>query len=908
MIGFITPAILGALILLPAIWWLLRVTPPTPRLVRFPAIRLLRELVHREETPARTPLWLILMRLLLATLLILALAGPILRPSALPPGRGPEVIVVDTGWAAANNWAAIKIALLAEIERDQRADMSVVLIPTARNAAGNPVDAVGPMPAAEAKRTAETLEPMPWGPDRNAAAEILTRFDGRSSALWLSDGIASAGADLLARTVTGFTAPRILTPGPANLPRLLMPPEVGPDLILKVRRPAITPTVPLTLVARGEDGRVLGEATGAFNADEPVASVRFDLPAEIRNQVARIDLAGNHGVGGTVLLDERWRRRPVAIVTPPAGEDANVLLSSTFYIQRALQPFAEVRTGDLDTMLKGQPAVLVLTDASGLRPGDRRAIHDWLAKGGLLLRFAGPKLAASDPSADDDLLPTELRTGGRSLSGAMSWTEPAALSPFPDGSPFFGLDIAKEVTVSRQILAEPGLDLDRKVWARLADGTPLITADKRDAGTVVLVHTSADPSWSNLSLSGLFPQMLRRIVAYSAGISRAPEHGVLEPYRVLDGLGRLHAPGGAAAAIAADRFDGTTPEPQHPPGYYGESDSRRALNMTQTVTTIAPLGDLPARLDRQEYTAPGEVSLAPWILGAVLALAAIDTIVALWLGGSLPRLPRLGGRVVGRAGAGLGLALALFAISSAVADTPPAAQTSDERAAEAAAQVTLGYVVTGDAATDRISKAGLSGLAHQLVLRTSIDHAAPAEVDLERDELSVYPLLYWPISASSQPLSDQAREKLNRYLSTGGMILIDTKAGAGDGRLNLGKLIQGIDVPSLAPLPPGHVLTKSFYLLDEFPGRVPGGEVWVERDQDARNDGVSSVVVGSADWAGAWAVDATSGMPLFSLSPGGERQREWAYRFGVNLVMYALTGNYKSDLVHAPFIQQRLGQ
>jgi hypothetical protein len=898
MIGFVTPAILGALILLPAIWWLLRVTPPAPRTVRFPAIRLLRDLVHREETPARTPLWLILMRLLLAALLIVALAGPILRPSALPPGRGPEIIVVDTGWAATNNWAALKTALLAEIERDQRAGMTVVLVPTARNATGNPVDALGPMPAAEAKRTAETLEPMPWGPDRTAAAQVLNRFDGRSSALWLSDGIDSAGSDVLAAAVAGFAAPRVLAPGANNLPQLLMPPEVGPDLVLKVRRAAVTPSVPLTLVARGEDGRILGEATGTFNSDDRAAAIRFDLPAEVRNQVARIDLAGVHGIGGTVLLDERWRRRPVAIVTPPTGERGNVLLSSTYYIQRALQPFAEVRTGDIEALLKGQPAVLVVTDDTTLSAGDRRALQDWMAKGGLLLRFAGPKLAASDPAARDTLLPTELRTGGRSLTGAMSWTEPAALSPFPDSSPFYGLDIAKEVTVSRQILAEPGLDLDRKVWARLADGTPLITADKREAGTVVLVHTSADPSWSNLSLSGLFPQMLRRIVAYSAGISRAPEHGVLEPYRVLDGEGRLHAPGGAAAAITADRFDGTTPEPQHPPGYYGEADSRRALNLTQTVTAIAPLGQLPLRIERQEYAAPGEVSLAPWFLAAVLMLAAIDTIVALWLGGALPRLPRLTGSV-----ARLALVFAVLAASGAAAESGPAG-----KAAEAAAQVTLGYVATGDAATDRISKAGLAGLAHQLILRTSIDHAAPAEVDLERDELSVYPLLYWPISASSQPLSDQAKEKLNRYLSTGGMILIDTRAGAGDARLNLNKLIQGIDVPTLAPVPPSHVLTKSFYLLDEFPGRVPGGEVWVERDQDARNDGVSSVVVGSADWAGAWAVDATSGQPLFNLSPGGERQREWAYRFGVNLVMYALTGNYKSDLVHAPFIQQRLGQ
>jgi hypothetical protein len=903
MIGFATPAILAALILLPAIWWLLRVIPPAPRLVRFPAIRLLRDLAHREETPARTPLWLILLRLLLAGLIIVALAGPILRPSSAPPGRGPEIIVVDNGWAAADSWGLIKPALLAEIDRAQRAGMAVALVPTARPATGGAVAAIGPIPAAEARRAAETLEPAPWTSDRLGAAEILARFDGRSAALWLSDGTDSDGAAVLAQAVAGFTAPGIRLPERAALPHLLLPPDQGADLSLKVVRAPGAPALPVTLVAHGDDGRILGQATGTFEGDARIASVRFDLPGEVRNAIARIDIAGAHGVGGTVLLDERWRRRPVAIVTPPKGGESNELLSGEFYLTRALQPFAEVRTGALATLLKGQPAVLALTDDTTLSEGDRTLLTGWIAQGGLLLRFAGPKLAAADPAAGDDLLPTELRTGGRSLAGAMSWTVPATLAPFAEGSPFDGLEIPKDVTVSRQILAEPSIDLDRKVWARLADGTPLITADRRGAGTVVLVHTSADPAWSNLALSGLFPRMLRRIVAYSAGISRAPPHGALEPYRLLDGFGRLHAPGGAAAAMAADRFDGAAPDPRHPPGYYGEADSRRAFNLTQTTTTIAPLDSLPPGLDRRTYGAPGALALAPWLLGAALALAAIDTMVALWLGGSLPR-PPLVRPSFGRAAA----ALAVFMLLATGAHADPIAPGSpDARIADAAAEVTLGYVVTGDPETDRISKAGLEGLAHQLILRTSIDHAAPAEVNLETDELSVYPLLYWPISATSRPLSDQAKEKLNRYLSTGGMVLIDTRAGSGGVRPNLGKLIQGIDVPTLAPVPAGHVLTKSFYLLDEFPGRVPGGEVYVERDQDARNDGVSSVVVGDADWAGAWAIDS-SGAPLFSLSPGGERQREWSYRFGVNLVMYALTGNYKADLVHAPFIQQRLGQ
>jgi hypothetical protein len=901
VIGFAAPWVLAALALLPAIWWLLRVTPPAPRLVRFPAIRLLRDLAPREETPARTPLWLIIMRLILAAAIIVALAGPILRPTANPPGSGPEAIVIDTGWAAAESWPAMRAALLGEIDRDERAGMPVVLIPTARAAGGDPVRAIGPATASEARRTAEALEPSPWGADRTAAAAVLQRFDDRSSALWLSDGVAAAGDAALARAVAHFTAPQVRTPDRGALPRLLLPPELGPDLALTVRRASGGAAAPVTLIARGEDGRILAEAEGAFAGDDLSAQIRFDLPAEMRNQVARIDLANGHGAAGAVLLDERWRRRPVAIVTPSPGAESSSLLSGAFYLVRALQPFAEVRTGDLPTLLQGLPAVLILTDASPVTPGERRAIADWVDKGGLLLRFAGPKMAAEDPG-DDALLPTALRTGGRSLSGAMSWTEPATLAPFPDDSPLAGLDAPRDVTVSRQILAEPSLDLDRKVWARLADGTPLITADKRGAGALVLVHTSADPSWSNLALSGLLPQILRRIVAYSAGISRAPEHGALEPYRLLDGFARLGAPGGAAAAIAADGFDATIPDPQHPPGYYGEADSRRALNLTQTLTAIAPLGGFPTGLSREGYGAPGEVSLAPALLAAALALAAADTIVALWLGGSLPRPGRRIGTLAGA------LLLAALAAAPAWAERGGAASTdSDSVAAAAAAQVTLGYVATGDATTDRISRAGLEGLVRQLILRTSIDHAAPAEVDLERDELSLYPLLYWPIAATSRPLSDRAKEKLNLYLATGGMILIDTRAGAGGMQPNLGRLIQGLDVPALAPIPAGHVLTKSFYLLDQFPGRTPGGDVWVERDQDAHNDGVSSIVVGSADWAGAWAIDS-AGAPLFGISPGGEWQRERAYRFGVNLVMYALTGNYKADLVHAPFIQQRLGQ
>jgi hypothetical protein len=128
----------------------------------------------------------------------------------------------------------------------------------------------------------------------------------------------------------------------------------------------------------------------------------------------------------------------------------------------------------------------------------------------------------------------------------------------------------------------------------------------------------------------------------------------------------------------------------------------------------------------------------------------------------------------------------------------------------------------------------------------------------------------------------------------------------------LRKILAGLDIPPLAPPGEDHVLTKSFYLMRDFPGRYYGGQLWVEvpdnGEQTANsNDGVSSIVIGSNDWAAAWAADSI-GRPVVPITPGGTRQRELAYRFGVNLVMYTLTGNYKGDQVHLPVLRERLGQ
>ncbi|MGB8622163.1 MAG: DUF4159 domain-containing protein, partial [Paracoccaceae bacterium] len=252
---------------------------------------------------------------------------------------------------------------------------------------------------------------------------------------------------------------------------------------------------------------------------------------------------------------------------------------------------------------------------------------------------------------------------------------------------------------------------------------------------------------------------------------------------------------------------------------------------------------------------------------------------------------------------------------------------TDARAIAATSETVLAHVVTGDAQLDRVAHAGLVGLSEKLYERTSVEPADPIAVDLETDELSFFPFLYWPVTTAQPNPSPEAYAKLNRYLRTGGMIMFDTRdadvarfgGGSPAGR-KLQQLARPLDIPPLEPIPDDHVLTRTFYLLQDFPGRFDSRDVWVEAaPADAEkvegmpfrnlNDGVTPVVIGGNDWAAAWAVDA-QGAPMFPVGRGyaGERQREVAFRFGINLIMHVLTGNYKSDQVHVPALLDRLGQ
>ncbi|MGE5477051.1 MAG: DUF4159 domain-containing protein [Bacteroidales bacterium] len=889
--AFGSPWVLAAAGLLPVLWWLLRVIPPAPRRQVFPAIRLLFGLEAREDSAARTPWWVLALRLLLVGFIILAAAQPVLDPARpLAATGGPLVLVVDDGWASARDWNERRAYADTVLAQAERAGRPVVLLPTAPAADGAPVQISPMMSAAQARPLVAALVPKPWPADRAAARDALKAVprDRVASAVWIADGVDDGHGIELARALQSLGGGGEMVTGATG--RQLLPPveTAARDRVeVPLRRLAGGAE---TLAVRGVDGagRVLARTEAALAAGQSETTVPLRLPPELRNRLARLDIEDEAGAASTVLLDERWRRRPVGLA---GGDDGGApLLSQLTYAERALAPFADIRRGEIAELLGAELAVLVLADTPAVLGTTADRLGAWIEQGGVLVRFAGPLLAqAAGAPGDDPLLPVRLRGGGRNLGGAMSWTTAQGLAPFPAEGPFAGLAVPPDVTVTAQVLAEPTLELSERTWARLADGTPLVTGARRGKGWVVLVHTSSNASWSNLALSGLFVDMLKRLVELSAGVSSARDDAPKVPARMLDGFGRLTPPNPAAAALTGDPA-GIRPGPRQPPGLYGDGGTMVALNLSpalgRPMALEAPSGVARTRLDG--HAAERDLR-APLLAGALLLLL-LDLLVALRLRGLL------------RAGTA---AVALLAV------LPGHGRAADAFAMRAAQETRLAYVRTGDATTDGKSAAGLAALSRLVGERSTATLGEPMAVDLETDPVLFFPVLYWPVTPGQSAPSPQAAEKLNAYMRAGGMVVIDTAAqadatGTAD-EARLRTLTGGLAIPPLAQVTEEHVLTRSFYLLREMPGRYEGGAVWAADARASTNDGVSPVVVGGNDWAGAWAADKT-GRPLFATVPGGERQRELAYRFGVNLVMYALTGNYKADQVHVPAIMERLGR
>lgn len=900
-LAFMNPWVLAGLAFLPVLWFLLRVTPPAPRLIVFPAAHFMLGLDAQKQVPSKTPWPILLLRILAAGLIILALARPLLNPGETVSGNGPVRIVMDNGWSASQTWRPQLLQAVDIIERAGRERRTLYIVTTAHEPGKTEPAMHGPLTKGDAEAMLRGIKPLPWLSDYDAAAALLETAQEKSGiqSFWLSSGQMDGKPDKLIRTLQTQGGLSFIEPAATQRPVLLRPDKTkAGQTAAMVEVHSGTPAgISLTVQALARDGRLIDSQDIITDGKQLAYKTAFELPTKMQNQVNRMQIAGRQSAGATLLLDSGTYRRSIGITTSSGTEEKAALTDATYYIERALEPYADTRKGTLVELLaQDDISVLVLPDVGAMPPEELDALEGWVREGGLLIRFGGPRMT----QGDNFLTPVLLRSGGRTMEGSLSWDKPAKPAPFPVASPFFGLEIPDDLSINRQLLAEPEPELERKSWALLEDGTPLITADNLEDGMIILIHTTATPEWSNLALSGLFVKLMERSIqmAGTRVFSDGTATGTLQPLLVMDGFGNTTQPGATSQPIPAAEFDSKIPDSTHPPGIYGRAGYQKSFNMGERLPILRVFPDMPGSVDRQVYGGVKEKNLMPFILGLALLLFMIDWMVMIIMhaGWHLFSNPLRWSRTA--------------VVAAVIILTPVSAQAETvEDQVRYAGQIHLAYIKTGVSDVDSLAQRGLEGLSQILAQRTSVEPADIVGLNPDTDDLSFFPLIYWAITPGQPTLSGKALQRIQHYLDHGGTVLVDTRdesttprgfggTSGGANASHLRRLTGGLNVPPLILMPKDHVLTKSFYLIDSFPGRYDGQTLWVEETSDGGRDGVSSLIIGSNDWISAWA----------TASSGQTRQQEISMRFGVNLMMYALTGNYKADQVHIPHILERLGQ
>jgi len=892
---FVHPFILSLLVSLPVLWWIMKIIPPRAKTIEFPAFFLLKDIKDKDASAEKTPLWILLIRVFMILFFILAFAEPIINPSkdiVLPKDKD-ILIVIDNNWEASFNWQSRIDKIKEYINKAKINGNNIDIITTAKSSKNNKIETYYSMQAADALTLVDKIEPMPWGANYEEVGREVKELLGRNSIgkkIFFSSG-SYAFSDFVESFDDVVESNKVNTP---YILRLIDSNSERLNLEL-IRKEGAVYNKDLSLLAYDAAGNLLDELKVEYPNGKSDYSFTWNMQSEFVKSLSYIEIKGVKAATAKLLFKPSNNNYVVGIaVNEKVSEERRELLSDYYYIKEALVDDVSLEIDKLSDLLNKKLSVIILPDSTMLTLEDRDNLKKWVEAGGFLVRFSGSNLAAN---INDELLPVKLRFGERSTSGSMTWEKPIKIAAIPNNSPFFNLEVPKDVEIKSQVLADPSIDVFEKTWLQLEDGTPLITSDKFEGGRIVLVHTSASPKWSNFCYSGLFVNVLKRIILLSDGVNDYNGEGMLEPIWLEDGFGNLHQ-FDKKSIVKPVKFGAEfKASPMTPPGIYGDKYGVEVFNAGNYVVNDISGADLPSGVNVVDYNKSGEINLKPLFLKIAILFLIVDSLAVLWIRGLI-----------------ISVIFTLIIISSNFAIAAEDANINKQEF-DPINNIYFAYIKTDNPDVNNLSYNGLKGLANIVNTRTAIKVEGISAVDPSKSELIYYPFIYWPMASKQRGMSLDAVRNIQNYLLNGGIILFDTidqnlkNKGITStiGQEALRDATMALNIPELIKIKEDDILSRSFYLINEYPGLYSGGELWVEKEPNSNNDKITSVIIGSNNWAAVWSNDVAD-MARYVIEPGGEEQREAAYKFGVNLLIMSLTGSYKSDQIHISHILERIGK
>ncbi len=885
---------LAALLLVPIIWWISRIIPPKPKTLSLPSAYFLLGLESGKNSANDAPIWLKILRMFALSALIIGIANPMIILEKVQNNEATNriIILIEDSYTAANNYENTRSAIKSAFENlriTNNGQTQFHIIPISIGILEKDIT-IGALDINEAENLALNIQPKPFFFNHKNAATSIEKLNQKAKIYYFADGLIHENTELLLKELSANAIDEV---------QLYVPPLIEASALKSVVQKSNT--IEFEYVAASKSSNVFVDFYSSNNI--VLASVKGEngfgrlflesINQTIARKIAYARIRGTQSASAVFLLDSFDRRALVGIEKPTEAEQP--LLSDTNYIAAASKQFADVYQAEIKDLAQSDANAIIIGDRAGFSKQEADALKKFIDKGGLLVRYIGPQ-AISVPN--DELVTAPFAPEPRNIKDALN-IEPISISPFSANSPFFGIEPPKgavPTNIAKLMDSEDSVN----IWARLSDGTPFISARKFGKGEIIAIHTSAAPYWSDIAYSGLQPALLKRIISRANSPilpSNIRQSDLpMSAVKLIDGFGNLQSP----------------PKPNPPidmakskspiwPGIYENIEARTIRQAYEQGTSFKAISEFPSNFETLKDNQTGAIKLQPLLLLMALLGLLFDWLYSIGLFAKLITkfevyLRKLANfRLRFQAHKLVIFALFMFLIGADFSYAEPNNQNNLKPNPNG---VKLAYLKTNDAANNAIMMRGLENLQIALNARTSVQAGPIIGLDASNDELALYPIIYWRLGNNPMPQSPIAQQRLNQFMRNGGLLFIDTR-GAGLNqnlaRQNVQIALSGLVVPPLEQVTQDHVLAKSFYLLYGFPGNFQNAKLWAQSRASlsaSANDGVSPIVIGDGDYALAWGTL-------------GHQNRNSALNVGINIYLYALTGQYKADQVHVPAILER---
>lgn len=896
-ISFVYPYSLILLIFLPFLIRFLITSPLLPKLKKFPSIIFLANYKSIDQKSAKLNYPIIILRLLIILFLIFAFSNPIF--SSGNTKKSSDLIIIDNGWTSGTIWNVRKQKIIELLSAKEIKNQEFFLL-TTTELANEKLSNYNSKNFAEAINFVKSIKPLSWSPNyKNVKRSVEDRIDSFDKVYWFTEKTINTEKSNLLNFLKNYNLTIVASSENEIPPVLKVFPENDTTYKIEIHHYKKKFTKG-TINCFDEEQRLIFrqkfEQKIVENEDTFTTKFELKLPYQIKDKIFYFQLDDINSVSTKFFLNRLRQKKVIGIVNDKKNEVD--FQRGSYYTRKGVEKNNVIIEEGLSKLLTKSVSSIFIDDSNSTNNIKEQTLS-WIKSGGIMIKYGGPNLLSTFADNPNNIFLNKLSLSKieTTLDSKLSLKKNLKIKEETDEEEFFfGIKIPNEIVVKKYIQLDISyLTNDVEVLLRLENGAPIISSSKVGSGRIIFFHIPVNNLWSNFPLSYSFIEIIQRIINLSKGIDEKKER-IFQPYLSLDAIGNFLP--ASAQVLSVNNFKPSNSivlNYNQPPGIYKDYDGFIAVNFGNNFSNSYKFKNLGSNLNFEELITDKSISLRPILLTLAILFFLIDTLITLYLRGLIrfDYLLRIFPKVF------------MIIFITLISKTIIAKDISKDKISE----TKIGYILTNNSLIDENSRNGLMQISKFVSKKTASILNKPEGINLQNQELFYYPLIYWPLINTNIKLSSEESKKINSFLKDGGLLLVDCKLNFSTFDLDncLAKfkdLVKISELSKFSKLGKNHGIAKSFYLIENFPG-VENNEVFFSKVDSQFNDNAASVVLSNNNWSNAWAKDSNENF-IFPLLDNSENQRITSIRFGINLVIYALTGNYKADQIHVPEILKRL--